>query len=66
MPPKANISFVQKILTAFKKINDEIDESTLEHNFSPKLGKYVIEAALGYSGNDFVYERERTDVTLYD
>lgn len=66
MPPKPNIGFVQKILTAFKKINDEIDESTLEHNFSPKLGKYVIEAALGYSGNDFVYERERTDVTLYD
>jgi len=59
-------SFVNSVLEAFKKINDEITIDTLEHDFSPRLGKYFCESVLGYNSEEIRYERGRTDVTLFD
>ena len=60
------MEFAEQVLRAFKKINEELTIDSLEHNFSPKLGKYFVEGVLGYSGKDYVYERGRTDVTILD
>jgi len=60
------LSFIEKVLQAFRKINSEIDIDTLEHDFSPRLGKYFVEGVLSYEGKDYRYERNRTDVTLLD
>lgn len=66
MVQKTSISFVQSILTAFKKINSEISIDTLEHDFSPRFVKYAVEGVLGYSGTEYAFERGRTDITLLD
>ena len=66
MVQKIGISFVQSALTAFKKINSEISIDTLEHDFSPRFVKYVVEGVLGYSGTEYAFERGRTDITLLD
>ena len=66
MSSKADVSFVQKMLTAFKKINSEITIDTLEHDFSPRFVKYVIEGVLGFTGTEYAFERGRTDITLLD
>ncbi len=66
MVSSSNTSFTQKVLLAFKKINNEITIDTLEHDFSPRLAKYFIEAVLGYNGKEYTFERGRTDITLFD
>ena len=66
MAIKSDVSFVDKVLLAFKKINSEITIDSLEHDFSPRLAKYLIEGVLGYSGSDYTFERGRTDITLFD
>jgi type I restriction-modification system DNA methylase subunit len=63
---KSDLSFTDKVLLAFKKINSEINIDTLEHDFSPRLAKYFIESVLGYEGSDYTFERSRTDITLFD
>ena len=65
MAPKAK-SFVDSALTAFKSIDSEITEDTVEHDFSPRLARYFCEAVLGYDSNDIRFERNRTDVTMLD
>ena len=66
MVPKLDTSFTDKVLLAFKKINSEITIDSLEHDFSPRLAKYLIEGVLGYDGSDYTFERSRTDITLFD
>lgn len=66
MAIKSDVSFVDKVLLAFKKINSEITIDSLEHDFSPRLAKYLIEGVLGYEGQDYTFERSRTDITLFD
>jgi hypothetical protein len=66
MVPKANISFIARVLQAFKKIDREISIETLEHDFSPRFVKYFVEGVLGYAGSEYEFERGRTDITLYD
>ncbi|MCL5430557.1 MAG: hypothetical protein M1504_03725, partial [Candidatus Marsarchaeota archaeon] len=66
MISKQDLSFTDKILLAFKKINSEITIDSLEHDFSPRLAKYLIEGVLGYEGSDYTFERSRTDITLLD
>ncbi len=66
MVSKSDISFTDKVLLAFKKINSEITIDSLEHDFSPRLAKYLIEGVLGYEGSDYTFERSRTDITLFD
>jgi type I restriction-modification system DNA methylase subunit len=63
---KESSSFTDKVLLAFKKINSEINIDSLEHDFSPRLAKYLIEGVLGYDGADYTFERSRTDITLLD
>ncbi|QLJ52855.1 MAG: hypothetical protein Sv326_0680 [Candidatus Fermentimicrarchaeum limneticum] len=64
--PKTETSFIEKVLRAFKKINGEIGIDTLEHDFSPRLVEHFIKEVLGYQGNEYVFERGRTDITLLD
>ena len=66
MAIKSEISFTDKVLLAFKKINSEINIDSLEHDFSPRLAKYFIEGVLGYEGQNYTFERSRTDITLLD
>ncbi len=66
LPRERTESFVNAVLRAFSTIRKEIDLDTVEHNFSPKLGRYLVEGVLGYETRDFAYERGRTDVTLFD
>ena len=66
MGSKSNSSFTDSVLLAFKKINNEITIDTLEHDFSPRLAKYFIEGVLAYSGQEYTFERSRTDITLFD
>lgn len=63
---KKEVSFTDKLLRAFKKINAEITIDTVEHDFSPRLGRYFCEEVLGYESKDIRYERNRTDVTMLD
>ena len=63
---KPTTSFIQNVLNAFRRINGEITIDTLEHDFSPRLAKYFIEAVLGYEGREYTFERGRTDITLFD
>ena len=62
----ADISFIELVLRAFKKIDAEITIESHEHDFSPRLVKYFVEGVLGYTGSEYVFERGRTDVTLLD
>lgn len=66
MVPKADISFTEKVLKAFKRINSEITIDTLEHDFSPRLGRFFCEEVLGFDSKLIRYERSRTDVTMLD
>jgi len=59
-------SFVDSVLSAFRSIDSEITEDSVEHDFSPRLVKYFIEGVLDYHGSEYAYERGRTDVTLLD
>lgn len=59
-------SFADSVLTAFRKILSEITIDTVEHDFSPRLGRYFCEEVLGFESKDIRYERNRTDVTLID
>lgn len=59
-------SFIDTVLGAFRQIHSEITVDTLEHDFSPRFGRYFCEEVLGYDSNDIRYERGRTDVTLVD
>ncbi|PIT85208.1 hypothetical protein COU36_04590, partial [Candidatus Micrarchaeota archaeon CG10_big_fil_rev_8_21_14_0_10_59_7] len=63
--PKAK-SFVDAVLFAFKKIDSEITEDALEHDFSPRLARYFCEEVLGYGSGEIHFERNRTDVTMLD
>ena len=65
MVPKAK-SFVDAVLFAFKKIDSEITEDALEHDFSPRLARYFCEEVLGYGSGEIHFERNRTDVTMLD
>ena len=47
MVRKADISFVDKVLLAFKKINSEITADNLEHDFSPRFVDYFVKGVLG-------------------
>ncbi|HII54100.1 hypothetical protein COT30_01040 [Candidatus Micrarchaeota archaeon CG08_land_8_20_14_0_20_49_17] len=62
----AEDSIVALVLQAFKKINSEITIDTLEHDFSPRFVEHFVKEVLGYSGNDYKFERGRTDITLLD
>ena len=62
----SEISFVEKVLRAFKKINSEITIETLEHDFSPRFVNYFVKDVLGYQGTEYKFERGRTDITLLD
>ena len=66
MVPKADTSFTDKVLKAFKRINSEITIETLEHDFSPRLGRFFCEEVLGFDSKFIHYERSRTDVTMLD
>ncbi len=59
-------SFTSRTLRAFKRISEEIAMDTLEHDFSPRFAKYFVEGVLGYKGNEYAFERGRTDITLLD
>ncbi len=62
----AEPSFTEKVLRAFRSVDKEITIDSLEHDFSPRLGKYFVEGTLGYGGKDYRFERGRTDITLLD
>jgi type I restriction-modification system DNA methylase subunit len=66
MVPKAEASFTERILKAFRKINSEITVDSLEHDFSPRLVEHFVKEVLGYQGNEYIFERGRTDITLLD
>src|SRR5271157_315847 len=66
MVPKSEASFTEKVLRAFKRINSEITIDTLEHDFSPRLGRFFCEEVLGFDSKFIRYERSRTDVTMLD
>ena len=66
MAKKQDASFIQSVLTAFKKINSEITADNLEHDFSPRFVDYFVKGVLGYSGGEYRFERGRTDITLFD
>ncbi len=63
---KQAASFTNKVLQAFKKIYAEITLETLEHDFSPRFVEHFVKEVLGYQGNEYIFERGRTDVTLLD
>ncbi|MFH1199811.1 MAG: N-6 DNA methylase [Candidatus Micrarchaeota archaeon] len=63
--PRAK-SFVDSVLSAFRQIRSEITIDTVEHDFSPRLGRYFCEEVLGYASNEIRFERNRTDVTMLD
>ncbi len=60
------ISFTDRVLNAFKNIINEVEEGSLEHDIRPRFVKYFIEQVLGYSGSDYRYEKNRTDITIFD
>ena len=66
MVSRNDISFTEKSLHGFKKIFSEITIDTLEHDFSPRFVEHFIKEVLGYQGNEYIFERGRTDVTLLD
>ena len=66
MTQTKEIGFIDKTLQGFKKICGEIKIDTLEHDFSPRFVEHFIKAVLGYQGNEYLFEREKTDVTLLD
>ncbi|MBI2656072.1 N-6 DNA methylase [Candidatus Woesearchaeota archaeon] len=66
MTSKDDLSFIEKSLHGFKKIFSEITIDTLEHDFSPRFVEHFIKEVLGYQGNEYIFERGRTDVTLLD
>ena len=66
MAIKSDVSFVDKVLLAFKKINSEITKDNLEHDFSPRFVDYFVKGVLEYSGGEYRFERGRTDITLFD
>lgn len=53
-------------MSAFKRILKEITDDSLEHDFSPRLVQHFVKDVLGYSGNEYIFERGRTDITLLD
>ena len=57
MVPKADISFTEKVLRAFKRISSEITIESLEHDFSPRLGRFFCEEVLGFDSNLIRYEQ---------
>jgi type I restriction-modification system DNA methylase subunit len=61
-----NESFIDKTLEAFKKINSEINIDSLEHDFSPRFVEHFVKQVLDYEGNNYHFERGRTDITLQD
>ncbi|ODS37666.1 MAG: hypothetical protein A7315_13255 [Candidatus Altiarchaeales archaeon WOR_SM1_79] len=63
---RGEVSFTDNVLKAFKKINKEIEDGAVEHDIRPRFVKYFIEPVLGYSGSDYRYEKNRTDITIFD
>jgi hypothetical protein len=59
-------SFVDYVIDAFRRILKEITIDTVEHDFSPRFANYFVKDVLGYQGNDYVFERGRTDITLLE
>ncbi|MBI3588240.1 N-6 DNA methylase [Candidatus Micrarchaeota archaeon] len=62
----SEVSFVERVMQAFKKTYSEITPDTLEHDFSPRFVEHFVKEVLGYSGNEYIFERGRTDITLLD
>jgi len=62
--------FVSKVLDAFSKIKEEIDEKGGEFDFRYRLVDYLFKDILGWLGKEgeglFKWERERKDVLFYD
>lgn len=63
---KKEISFTESALKGFRKIYSEITIDTLEHDFSPRFVEHFVKEVLGYQGNEYKFERGRTDITLLD
>ena len=61
-----NYNFIERVLQAFKKIYREISIDSLEHDFSPRFVDHFVKEVLGYQGDDYKFERGRTDITLHD
>ncbi len=66
MPQKNEQGFPEKAIRAFRQIQSEITPESHEHDFSPRFAKYFVEGVLGYQGNEYIFERGRTDITLLD
>src|SRR3989338_2028161 len=66
MTIKKDISFTERALRGFRKIYGEINIDTLEHDFSPRFVEHFVKEVLGYQGNEYIFERGRTDITLLD
>ena len=60
------VSFTDNVLKAFKNIIKEIEKGAVEHDIRPRFVKYFIEPVLGYSGSNYRYEKNRTDITIFD
>jgi len=59
-------NFIQHVLSAFSKVYEEITIDSLEHDFRPRFVQYFIKDLLGYHGKEFIYEKKKTDITLFD
>jgi len=66
MISKKDMSFTERALQGFKKICSEITIDALEHDFSPRFVEHFVKEVLEYQGNEYIFERGRTDITLLD
>lgn len=64
MPEKEG--FIKSVVESFKKTHKEIDATTEELDARYRWLKYFVEEVLGYSGNDYHIEKNRTDITIFD
>ena len=60
------ISFIEKVLGAFKNVDKEIDKGSSEHDVRYRFVKYFVENVLGYEPKYIKWEKKRADLTIID
>lgn len=54
------------VVEAFKAIRNEISLDSPEDDVRNRLIKYFVEGTLGFRGKDYIAEKNRTDIRIYD
>lgn len=61
-----SVNITDQVKTSFKRILNDIDETSSEFDIRGRIITHLVRDVLGYSGKEYQDEKIRTDLTIFD